>query len=128
QLARLAMLQLWVTAKHVEVSTHIGPPMMSIVPSEVRALDVGDGDCRLGLDELDSLRPLGEKLCELSGAAIPILLGVDESLTWAEGVEVLGKASIEGICDGGIAILGETQPRNCDAPTPVFEVVRLLDH
>jgi hypothetical protein len=125
KLARLAMLQLWVTPEHVEVSTQIARPM-DVQAGSVRALDVGDGGCELGLDELGSLRELGSRLCELSGVAIPVWIGAEEQTSWGEVVEVLGHASTEGICDGGIVVASDTQPQDCAAPLHPSALAELL--
>jgi serine/threonine protein kinase len=125
KLARLAMLQLWVTREHVAVSTQIARPM-DAQAGTVRALDVGDGKCELGLDELDSLRELSSRLCELSGVAIPLWIGAEGQSSWGEVVEVLGHASAEGICDGGIVVSSDTRPEDCDAPLRSSELAELL--
>ncbi|HLT37930.1 MAG TPA: hypothetical protein VK034_16710, partial [Enhygromyxa sp.] len=125
ELAQLAMLQLWVTPEQVEVSTQIARPM-STEPGLVRALDVGDGSCGLGRDRLDSLRSLSERLCELSGVAIPVWVAAEPQIRWAEVVEVLGHALTEGICDGGIVVSTDTRPGNCDTPTRLDALAELL--
>ena len=126
KLANLAMLQLWVTSTHVEVATQIARPMGA--QGNVRALDVGDGRCELGLDALDSLRASSTRLCELSGVAIPIWIGAEPQSSWAEVVNVLGHASMEGICDGGIVVASDTQPEDCDAPVRSTDLPELLAH
>lgn len=126
KLARLAMLQLWVTPERVEVSTQIARPLVT-VPSHVRALDVGDGDCRLTRDRLDTLRELNSQLCEISGVAIPVWVAAEPQLGWGHVVEALGHALIEGVCDGGIVMSTETRADDCDAPTPVAKIGALLE-
>jgi serine/threonine protein kinase len=121
QLAHIAMLQLWVTAEHVEVSTQLARPM-DAQPGTVRALDVGDGDCQLERDQLDSLRALSSQLCEFSGVAIPVWVGAEQQLSWSAVVEVLGHASTEGICDGGIVVATDTRPADCDTPLAPAEL------
>ncbi|MCX4243879.1 serine/threonine-protein kinase [Paraliomyxa miuraensis] len=124
KLANLAMLRLWVTSTHVEVSTQIARPMGA--QGNVRALDVGGGRCELGLDGLDALQPLSTRLCELSGVAIPIWISAESQSTWAEVVEVLAHASMEGICDGGIVVASDTQPEDCEAPLRPTDLPELL--
>jgi serine/threonine protein kinase len=116
QLAQLAMLQLWVTPERVEVSTQIARPM-DAQPGTVRALDVGDGDCGLDRGELESLRSLSSRLCELSGVAIPVWVAAEPTVSWADVVEVLGHAMTEGVCHGGIVVSTDTRAADCDAPT-----------
>jgi predicted Ser/Thr protein kinase len=125
KLPSLAMLQLWVTPDHVEVSTQIARPM-DVQTGDVRALDVGGGKCELGLDALDSLRGLSARLCELSGVAIPVWIAAEEQTRWGEVVEVLAHASTEGICDGGIVVSSDTRPEDCNAPLPPTDLGDLL--
>jgi serine/threonine protein kinase len=126
QLARIAMLQLWVTPEHVEVSTQLARPM-DAQPGTVRALDVGDGDCQLERDQLDSLRGLSSQLCELSGVAIPVWVGAEQQLSWSAVVEVLGHTLSEGICDGGIVVSTDTRPEDCGTPLRPGDLDELLD-
>jgi predicted Ser/Thr protein kinase len=125
QLARLAMLQLWITQEHVEVSTQIARPQ-ELPPGTVHALDVGDGDCQLKRDELAVVRSWSTRLCELSGVAIPLWVAAEAQLPWGEVVEVLGEAMHDGVCDGGIVISTDTQPEHCDAPVDEHALVQLV--
>jgi len=126
QLARLAMLQLWVASDHVQVSTQIARPMDRALGS-VHALDVGDGDGELKRDELASLRSWSSRLCELSGVAIPIWVAAEERLPWGEVVEVIDHAMQDGICDGGIVLSTDTRPENCQAPVDEHALRLLLE-
>lgn len=126
QLARLAMLQLWVTPDHVEISTQLARPQAP-PPATVYALDMGDGDCRLSRDELATLRSWSTRLCELSGVPIPIWFAAEPHLPWGQVVEALGHAMQDGVCDGGIVISTETQPQHCDAPVDEDALRQLVE-